>query len=89
VSCGGQHTVHVGHGRGKAVGAFGGGLLRAVACCWRVGERHLGLVQRGQVRGAVVVLLCASMSHGPGSEQGDGESTEKSIGHCGKDLGTS
>jgi hypothetical protein len=52
------------------VGAFSGGLRRAVGVSWRDGRCRGGLVQRGQGRCAAVVFLFSSMSPGRGLGRG-------------------
>jgi hypothetical protein len=65
--------------RGSGVG---GGLLRAVACCWRDGRGRDGLVQRGTWEGSGVFFLFFSMFHGWGLGRGDRVVDKESPGHC-------
>jgi hypothetical protein len=61
---------------------MGGGLLRAVACCWRDGRGRDGLVQRGTWEGSGRFSSIPSMSHGRCLGRGDRGVDKESPGHC-------
>jgi hypothetical protein len=79
VSSGGQHTVRVGCGRGKAWFWRG---RRATACCRSVLARWEVSSWSGSEGDMGGVRWFSSMSHGRGLGRGDKGSTKASPGHC-------